>query len=135
MRINISSHASQCSFGAKLKFNSPELRHMFARELENSGNSNKSRIGETQLKKNIEKFKNMYPNQVIEVTLRPNDYNNATLDVLNPQTMHLKSFPAQDRGGVLPNAFNKMFEVLTGTEAKDFWTDKTVKDLFVNSIK
>lgn len=126
MQININQYGNRQAFGARLKFNSPELRNLFARELSDSFKDSSE-----SFRANIHKFKDLYPDDVIEVTLRDANYSDKVMDVFNPDTMHLKSFPVIDRGGVVPNAFGKMFEFLVGKEAKAFWNDKTAKDLFV----
>ena len=134
MQININQYGNRQAFGAKLKFNSLALRNLFARELSGSFDSVSSRIVENKsghLRENIQKFKNLYPDDVIEVTLRDTNYSDKDMDVFNPKTMHIKSFTAVDRGGIVSNAFGKMFEFLVGNESKAFWTDKTAKDLFV----
>ena len=64
-------------------------------------------------------------------TLKDVNYSDKEMEVFNPNTMHLKSFPAVVRNCILPNTFGKMFEFLVGNESKAFWTDKTAKDLFV----
>lgn len=117
-----------------MKFNSPELRNLFADELTRSFDSDYLRLSENKLgnlRENIQKFKDLYKDDVLEITLRDTNYSDKVMDVFNPNTMHLKSFPAIDRGGIIPNAFGKMFEFLLGKESKAFWTDKTAKDLFV----
>ena len=124
MQIKTISQNIKPAFGAKIRINSPELTYMFAKELSNNGNFTKNK-----LKENIETFKKLYPEQTIEFKLRDDNYSDAQLDVFNPQTMHIKSFKAIDRNGIVSDTFNKVFEFLTG--AKDFWTDKTAKDLFV----
>lgn len=126
MQININQYGNRQAFCARLKFNSPELRNLFARELSDSFKDNSG-----SFRANIHKFKDLYPDDVIEVTLRDANYSDKVMDVFNPDTMHLKSFPVIDRGGIVPNAFGKMFEFLVGKEAKAFWNDKTAKDLFV----
>ena len=126
MQININQYGNRQAFGARLKFNSPELRNLFARELSDSFKDSSE-----SFRANIHKFKDLYPDDVIEVTLRDTNYSDKEMDVLNPNTMHLESFPVIDRGGIVPNAFGKMFEFLVGKEANAFWTDKTAKDLFV----
>ena len=134
MNININQYGNRQAFGAKLKFNSPELKTLFAGELSRSFErklSGSVKDSSETFRLNIQKFKDLYPNDVIEVTLRDTNYSDKEMDVLNPDTMHLKSFPVIDRGGIVPNAFGKMFEFLVGKEANAFWTDKTAKDLFV----
>ena len=134
MQINTSIHRNRQAFGAKLKFNSPELRNIFAGELTRSFDKDYSRLGENNsgnLRENIQKFKDLYKDAVLEITLRDANYSDKVMDVFNPDSMQIKSFPAIDRGGIIPNAFGKMFEFLVGNESKTFWTDKTAKDLFV----
>ncbi len=109
MQININQYGNRQAFGARLKFNSPELRNLFARELSDSFKDSSE-----SFRANIHKFKDLYPDDVIEVTLRDANYSDKVMDVFNPDTMHLKSFPVIDRGGVVPNAFGKMFEFLVG---------------------
>ncbi len=131
MQIRNSSFENKPVFGAKLKFTSPELRNLFAGELSRSFDSKLSSQNKSDLRENIQKFKDLYKNDVLEVTLRDVNYSDKEMEVFNPNTMHLKLFPAIDRNGIVPNAFGKMFEFLVGNESKAFWTDKTAKDLFV----
>ena len=134
MQINTSTHRNRQAFRAKLKFNSLELRNLFADELTRSFDRDYLRLSENKsgnLRENIQRFKNLYKADVLEITLRDTNYSDKVMDVFNPNTMHLKSFPAIDRGGIVPNAFSKMFEFLIGKESKTFWTDTTAKDLFV----
>ena len=131
MQISNNSYGNKPVFGAKLEFTSPELRNLFAAELSRSFDSKLSSQNKLDLRENIQKFKDLYKNDVLEVTLKDVNYSDKEMEVFNPNTMHLKSFPAVVRNGIVSNAFGKMFEFLVGNESKAFWTDKTAKDLFV----
>ena len=61
------------------------------------------------MRENIQKFKDLYKDAVLEITLRDANYSDKVMDVFNPDSMQIKSFSAIDRGGIIPNAFGKMF--------------------------
>lgn len=129
MQINFNPNINnKPAFNAKLKLNSPELKTAFAKEFIASEQKSWS-----NLRENIIKFKLMFPSDIVEVALKPTGHNTAELEVLNPQTMHIKSFEAVEKGNFMNDTFNRMFEFLTGNsyETKKFWTDDVAKDLFV----
>lgn len=131
MKINNNQYNYQKSFGAKLKINSPEIKTLFAQELSIKDDPKTKDLSLKNLRENIEKFKILHPNQVIELSLRPTSYNEEALDVFNPQSMHIRSFAFKTGNNVIQNTFDKVFEFLVGKESNDFWTDELTKDLFV----
>ena len=131
MKINSNPYNYQKSFGAKLRTDSPEIKTLFAKELSSKDDTKTKDVNLKNLRENIEKFKIIYPNQVIELSLRPISYDEEVLEVFNPQSMHIRSFPFKTGNSVIQNAFDKVFEFLVGKESNDFWTDELTKDLFV----
>lgn len=123
MQVNYNFPSKPPAFSARLKLNSKELERAFSLEL-----SSQKIYG--SLVDNIEKFKQNYPEQVIEGNLIDTG-SKKLLELYNPKTKHLKSFDLTSRGSYCMNTFDKAFKYLTTDESKLFWTDKIAKDLFM----
>ncbi len=123
MQVNFNPYNNRQSFGARLRFNSKELENLFSQEL-----SHEKVYG--SLRTNIEKFKKMYPQQVIEGNLVSKD-SKKVLELYNPSTRYTKSFDWPKYPTYRSGLFGQVFKFLTTDESKRFWTDEIAKGLFV----
>lgn len=122
MQINSNFYYNKPSFNARLRLNSKELERAFSLELAHQKCY-------SQIYKNIEKFKQMEPNKIIEGNLI-NKGSEKVLELYNPETKHVKSFDLTSRGSYTLDTFSKAFEFLTSIYSKKFWSDDTAKGLF-----
>ena len=123
MQVNFNPYNNRQSFGARLRFNSKELENLFSQEL-----SHEKVYG--SLRTNIEKFKTMYPQQIIEGNLVSKD-SKKVLELYNPSTRYTKSFDWPKYPTYRSGLFGQVFKFLTTDESKRFWTDEIAKGLFV----
>ena len=122
MQVNFNPYTNRQSFGAKLRLNHKELNHLFSEEL-----SHEKVYG--NLRTRIEKFKAMYPNQIIEGNLISTK-TKKTLELYNPSTRYTKAFDMPENPTYRSGIFEQVFKFLTTDESKRFWTDETAKNLF-----
>lgn len=122
MQINSNFCYNKPSFNARLRLNSTELERAFSLELD-------KQKCYSQIYKNIEKFKQMEPNKIIEGNLIKKG-SEKVLELYNTETKHIKSFDLTSRGSYTLDTFYKAFEFLTSTSSKKFWSDDTTKGLF-----
>ncbi len=122
MQVNFNPYTNRQSFGAKLRLNHKELNHLFSEEL-----SHEKIYG--SLRTRIEKFKTIYPNQIIEGNLISKD-SKKVLELYNPNTRYTKSFDWPKYPTYRSGLFEQVFKFLTTDESKRFWTDETAKNLF-----